>query len=221
MAENEKKENEIDENAEINIKNESAEVKEKVETAEVKEDINPEENNEENESAEKKETQEETVFKKELEEMKLFGSKLKDENKKLKNELETVKERLLRTSAEYENFRNRTAKEKDGIYSDACFDVLKNILPALDNMERAAAIDGSVEDLKKGIEMTIRQFNDSLSKLGVEEIDTSSEFDPNVHNAIMHVEDESVGENQIVEVLQKGYKKGDKIIRFSLVKVAN
>lgn len=217
MAENEKKENQIDEkeNAEINKENNPAEIKE---TAEVKEDNNSEEVKE---AAEINETQEETGLKKELEEMKLFGSKLKDENKKLKNELEAVKERLLRTSAEYENYRNRTAKEKDGIYSDACFDVLKNILPALDNMERAAAIEGSVEDLKKGIEMTIRQFKDSLSKLDVEEIDTSSEFDPNLHNAIMHVEDDSVGENQIVEVLQKGYKKGDKVIRFSLVKVAN
>ncbi|AJA48383.1 protein GrpE [Clostridium pasteurianum DSM 525 = ATCC 6013] len=158
---------------------------------------------------------------KELEEMKILNSKLKDENEKLKNELDTVKERLLRTVAEYENYRNRTAKEKEGIYSDACADVLKDILPALDNMERASSIDGSVEDLKKGIEMTVRQFKDSLTKLGVEEIDSSGEFDPNVHNAVMHIEDESLGENSIAEVLQKGYKKADKVIRYSMVKVAN
>ena len=157
----------------------------------------------------------------ELSEVKLFRNKLKDENTKLKNELETVKERLVRTAAEYENFRNRTTKEKEGIYNDACFDVLKNVLPALDNMERAVAIDGSLDDIKQGIDMTIRQFKDSLSKLGVEEIETSGAFDPNLHNAIMHVEDENLGENEIVEVLQKGYKKGDKVLRYSMVKVAN
>ncbi|AGK97069.1 nucleotide exchange factor GrpE [Clostridium pasteurianum] len=158
---------------------------------------------------------------KELEEMKILSSKLKDENAKLKNELDTVKERLLRTAAEYENYRNRTAKEKEGIYSDACLDVLKDILPALDNMERASSIEGSVEDLKKGIDMTVRQFKESLTKLGVEEIDASGEFDPNIHNAVMHVEDENLGENAIAEVLQKGYKKEDKVIRYSMVKVAN
>lgn len=158
---------------------------------------------------------------KELEAMKILNNKLKDENEKLKNELETVKERLLRTAAEYENYRNRTAKEKEGIYSDACADVLKDILPALDNMERASSIQGSIEDLKKGIDMTVRQFNECLTKLGVEEIDASGEFDPNVHNAVMHVEDESLGENAIAEVLQKGYKKADKVIRYSMVKVAN
>ncbi len=161
------------------------------------------------------------ILKEELEEMKIFKNKLKDENTKLSNELETVKDRLLRTAAEYENFRNRSAKEKDGIYTDACFDVLKNMLPALDNMERAISIDGSIEDIKKGIDMTIRQFKDAFEKLGVEEIDTTEAFDPNLHNAIMHVEDESLGENVIVEVMQKGYKKGDKVLRYSLVKVAN
>jgi len=158
---------------------------------------------------------------KELKEMKFVRAKLKDENFKLKGELDAIKERLLRTSAEYENYRNRTAKEKEGIYSDACIDVLKNVLPALDNMERAVSIDGSLEDLKKGIEMTLRQFKDSLEKLGVEEIDASGEFDPNLHNAVMHVEDEECGESAIVEVLQKGYQKNNKVIRYSMVKVAN
>ncbi|WP_026884878.1 nucleotide exchange factor GrpE [Clostridium akagii] len=162
-----------------------------------------------------------TSLEKELKEMKFGRAKLKDENFKLQNELDAIKERLLRTSAEYENYRNRTVKEKEGIYSDACIDVLKNVLPALDNMERAVAIDGSVEDIKKGIEMTLRQFKDSLGKLGVEEIDASGEFDPNLHDAIVHVEDEAYGENTIVEVLQKGYKKQDKVIRYSMVRVAN
>lgn len=162
-----------------------------------------------------------TPLEKELKGMKFGRAKLKDENFKLQNELDAIKERLLRTSAEYENYRNRTAKEKDAIYSDACIDVLKNVLPALDNMERAVSINGSVEDIKKGIEMTLRQFKDSLEKLGVEEIDASGEFDPNLHNAIVHVEDDGYGENTIVEVLQKGYKKQEKVIRYSMVRVAN
>jgi len=128
---------------------------------------------------------------------------------------------LLRTNAEYENFRKRTAKEKEGIYTDACEDVLKNMFPVLDNLERAITVEGSNEDIKKGIEMTIRQFKDSLGKLQVEEISTEGDFDPNYHNAVMHIDDETFGKNQVVEVFQKGYKKGDKVLRYSMVKVAN
>jgi molecular chaperone GrpE len=132
-----------------------------------------------------------------------------------------TKDRLLRVTAEYDNYRKRTVKEKEGIYSDAYVDVLKEIIPILDNLERAIAADGSIEDLKKGIEMTIKGCQDSFIKLGVEEIDDSGEFDPNVHNAVMHVDDENLGKNVIAEVFQKGYKKDDKIIRHTMVKVAN
>lgn len=147
--------------------------------------------------------------------------KAKDENKKLQEEINVMKDRLLRVTAEYENYRKRTTKEKEGIYSDAYVDVLKEILPILDNLERAVAADGSVEDLRKGIEMTIKGCKDSFSKLGVEEIDATGEFDPNFHNAVMHVEDENLGKNAIAEVFQKGYKKDEKIIRHTMVKVAN
>ena len=147
--------------------------------------------------------------------------KQKEENKKLQEELDMTKDRLLRLTAEYDNYRKRTAKEKEGIYSDAYVDVLKEIVPILDNLERAIAADGSVEDLKKGIEMTIKGCQDSFTKLGIEEIDTCGEFDPNVHNAVMHIEDENLGKNAIAEVFQKGYKKDDKIIRHTMVKVAN
>jgi molecular chaperone GrpE len=147
--------------------------------------------------------------------------RLEDENKKLSNEVETLKDRLLRTTAEYDNFRRRTAKEKEGIYTDACEDVLKTMLPVLDNLERALEASGSVDDLKKGIEMTIRQFKDSFTKLQVEEISTEGEFDPNFHNAVMHINDENYGKNSIVEVFQKGYKRGSKVLRYSMVKVAN
>lgn len=150
-----------------------------------------------------------------------IAKKQKEENKKLQEELDMTKDRLLRVTAEYDNYRKRTTKEKEGIYSDAYVDVLKEIIPILDNLERAVAADGSIEDLKKGIEMTIKGCKDSFVKLGVEEIDASGEFDPNVHNAVMHIEDENLDKNVIAEVFQKGYKKDDKIIRHTMVKVAN
>ena len=146
--------------------------------------------------------------------------KLKDENKKLSNELEALKDRLLRLTAEYDNYRKRTAKEKEGIYTDACTDVLKEVLPVADNLERALAVDGNVEDLKKGVEMTIKGLLNSLEKLGVEEIDTTNGFDPNLHQAISVVEDENLNSNDVAKVYQKGYKKGEKVIRYSMVTVA-
>ena len=146
--------------------------------------------------------------------------KLKDENKKLSNELDALKERLLRLTAEYDNYRKRTAKEKEGIYTDACTDVLKELLPVADNLERALAVDGNVEDLKKGVEMTIKGLLNSLEKLGVEEIDTTNGFDPNVHQAISVVEDANLNSNDVAQVYQKGYKKGEKVIRYSMVTVA-
>lgn len=156
-----------------------------------------------------------------VEALKDENMKLKEELSKTKNEIETLKDRLLRTTAEYENYRKRSSKEKEGIYTDACTDVIKQMLPVLDNLERAMSVEGSIDDLKKGIEMTLRQFQGSLEKLNIEEIPTDSEFDPNLHNAVMHVEDESLGKNSIAEVFQKGYKRDDKVIRHSMVKVAN
>lgn len=147
--------------------------------------------------------------------------KLKDENKRLNNEAEALKERLLRLTAEYDNYRKRTSKEKEGIYTDACTDVLKEMIPVLDNLERAISVEGNVEDIKKGIEMTIKGFKTSFEKLGVEEIDANGEFDPNYHQAVMHIQDENLGANSIAEVFQKGYKRGDKVIRYTVVKVAN
>ena len=146
--------------------------------------------------------------------------KLKDENKKLSNEFDSLKDRLLRLTAEYDNYRKRTAKEKEGIYTDACTDVLKELLPVADNLERALAVDGNVEDLKKGVEMTIKGFLNSLEKLGVEEIDTTNGFDPNLHQAISVVEDANLNSNDVAQVYQKGYKKGEKVIRYSMVTVA-
>lgn len=147
--------------------------------------------------------------------------KSKDEVKKLTNEVETLKDRLLRVTAEYENFRKRTVKEKEGIYTDACSDILKEVIPVADNLERAILAEGNIDDLKTGVEMTMKGLSTAFEKLGVEEIDTSNEFDPNLHQAVMHIEDESINKNQIVEVFMKGYKRGEKVIRYSVVKVAN
>ncbi len=147
--------------------------------------------------------------------------------KKLEEELaaanakaEELNERYVRMLAEYDNFRKRTAKERDGIYSDAYIDALTNILPVLDNLERAEGCEDA-EALRKGLELTLKSFRDTLEKMGVKEIDTAGPFDPNLHNAVMHVEDEAYGENAIAEVLMKGYQKDDKILRYSMVKVAN
>lgn len=146
---------------------------------------------------------------------------MKEKSAKLQDELDATKDRLLRLTAEYDNYRKRTAKEKEGIYSDAYVDVVKEILPIIDNLERAIAAEGSIEDLKKGVEMTMKGCKDAFAKLGIEEIDADGEFDPNFHNAVMHVEDENLGQNVVAEVFQKGYKKDNKIIRHTMVKVAN
>ena len=140
------------------------------------------------------------------------------------SELSEASDKYMRLYAEYENFRRRTAIEKEGIYSDAYVDALTQILPILDNMERAAQF--STEDaespIAKGITLTVKSFTETLAKMGVEEIEAlGAQFDPNVHNAVMHVDDEQYGENEIVEVLMKGYKRGDKVLRYAMVKVAN
>ena len=148
------------------------------------------------------------------------------EVRELKKKLEAAQaaadaanEKYLRMMAEYDNFRKRTAKEKEGVYADAYSDCIENILPVLDNLARAAGSD-NFEAVKKGLEMTVKAFEDALNKMGITEIETKT-FDPNLHNAVMHVEDDAYGEGEIVEVFQKGYRKGDKIIRYAMVKVAN
>ena len=162
----------------------------------------------------KKPSKSEKKLEKEIESLKkeldAANAKLKDENDK-----------YMRMYAEYENFRRRSAKERESVYSDAYSDAVVQILPILDNLERATAFDDA-EAVKKGVGMTLKACGEILSKMGVSEIEAQGkEFDPNLHNAVMHVEDDSVGENTVVEVLQKGYMKGDKVIRYAMVKVAN
>ena len=158
------------------------------------------------------------------------SSKKKDESsKKTKKEIEALKksledseEKYLRMLAEYDNFRKRSQKEKEATYADAYADAIKEILPIIDNLERAVGVT-EAEKLKQGLEMTLKQFAETLKKLGVEEIPANpgDSFDPNIHNAVMHTEDESKGENEIVSVFTKGYTKGDRVIRHPMVMVAN
>lgn len=128
-----------------------------------------------------------------------------------------LNDKYLRVVAEYDNFRKRSAKEKEEIYTNAYIDAIKQILPIVDNMERAQAFEGGVSE---GVNMIITTMKQTLEKMGVVEIETKT-FDPNLHNAIFHIEDEAYGENEIVEVFQKGYKYQDKVIRYAMVKVAN
>ncbi len=130
-------------------------------------------------------------------------------------------DKYLRMAAEYDNFRKRSAKEKEGIYADAYADALKSILPIIDNLERAVGVDGA-EAVAKGLEMTLKGAEEALLKMGVEAYGAEGDvFDANIHNAMMMVDDENVESGSIVTVFQKGYRKGDKIIRYAMVTVAN
>ena len=138
-------------------------------------------------------------------------------------ELETTKDQLLRITAEYDNYRKRTAKEKDAIYLDAKTDTVKAFLAVYDNLERAVATEGDDDSPhKKGLQMIFQQYKDILAKLGVTEIEALGQpFDPEKHNAVMHIDDENLGENTVAQVFQAGFMMGDKVVRFSTVQVAN
>lgn len=142
---------------------------------------------------------------------------------KLQKQLDELNDRYMRMAAEYDNYRKRVAKERDMIRSEATGKALSAILPIYDNLERALAQETTDTEYKKGVEMTARQFESALDSLGVEIIsaEPGTEFDPTVHNAVMHMEDESLGENCIAECFQKGFRHGDKVIRTAMVKVAN
>lgn len=141
----------------------------------------------------------------------------------VEDQLADMKKQLAYTAAEYANFRARSAKEKEQTYSNAKGNVIAEILPVIDNLERAINQDGEdFEALKKGVEMTLDGLMTTLSKIGVESYGESGEnFDPNLHHAVMHIDDDGLEENVIVDVFQKGYKIGDRVIRPAMVKTAN
>ena len=141
----------------------------------------------------------------------------------LQKQLDELNDRYMRMAAEYDNFRKRVARERDSIRAEAVGKTLTAMLPVFDSLERALAQDTADTEYKKGVEMTARQFTSALESVNVEIIsaEPNTEFDPMIHNAIMHVEDDAFGENTVAECFQKGFKIGDKIIRTAMVKVAN
>ena len=146
-----------------------------------------------------------------------------DKTAELEKDLAAAKEAHIRTLAEYDNYRKRTAKEKEATWIDAKAVCLSELLPVLDNFDRALGVtDSDFESYKKGVEMIYQGFCETLKKLGVEAFgEEGDEFDPNFHSAVMHVEDDSLGENVIAQVFSKGYKIGEKVLRPAMVKVAN
>ena len=188
---------------------------------EIKEEVKTEEPEIEAKEADGKKPEAEKAEEKKAEEKKV---KDKKEEKKpdLKDEMDALNDKYLRICAEYDNFRKRSQKEKDSLYGDVKAETLKKFLPVYDNLVRALAQSTEDEAYRRGVEMIMNQFNVTMEKLGVTEIEClGKKFDPAFHNAVMHVEDEEKGENEIVEVFQKGFMMGDKVIRFAMVKVAN
>ena len=167
-------------------------------------------------------TEEPEIEAKEADGKKPEAEKAEEKKPDLKAEMDTLNDKYLRICAEYDNFRKRSQKEKDSLYGDVKAETLKKFLPVYDNLVRALAQSTEDEAYRRGIEMIMNQFNVTMEKLGVTEIEClGKKFDPAFHNAVMHVEDEEKGENEIVEVFQKGFMMGDKVIRFAMVKVAN
>ncbi len=138
------------------------------------------------------------------------------------DELKLEKEKYLRLAAEYDNYRKRVSKEREMIFSDVRSDTVLKFLPVYDNLRRALTQECEDEAYAKGIEMTMNQLKSIMDGFGVTEIEAvGQKFDPEMHNAVMHIEDENYGEGEIVQEFEKGFKLGDKVIRFSMVQVAN
>ena len=177
------------------------------------EDLPEEENNtpgEEAASEDKKEEKSKTSF---------FGKKKKD---KSEQKVEELTDRLKRTMAEFDNFRKRTEKEKSSMYVIGAKDIIEKILPVVDNFERGLAQAPEDDPFAEGMQKIYKQFTTTMEGMGVEPIEAvGKEFNPDFHNAVMHVEDEEVGENIVVEEFQKGYTYKDFVVRHSMVKVAN
>lgn len=183
---------------------------------EEKEELSPENTEAEAAAETAEETPEETPAKEKKAKKKKEKGPSKDE------EIAALNDKYLRLYAEYDNFRRRSQKEKSDIYAEVKANAVADFLPVYDNLVRALAAPTEDEAYRKGVEMIMTQFGHTLEKLGVTQIPALGEkFNPELHNAVMHCDDEEKGENEIVEVFQEGFKLGDKTIRASMVKVAN
>lgn len=208
MSENDKKKSKkgVDNSMESPERNEKA-----VDNSAEKETVDEKTKTEAKQSTETTSEETYTVTKAQMQQMEELAKTLSETNDK-----------YLRLAAEYDNYRKRTAREKEHIYNDAKIDTIKPVLAVLDNLERGVSQFEEGDAHRQGLELICKQFGDVLSKLGVSEIPALGEkFDPEKHNAVMHVEDETAEENTVVEVFQKGYALGEKILRFAMVKVAN
>ena len=157
----------------------------------------------------------------ETKKLKTALSKAEEDVRRLEEQLSDSKDKYLRMMAEYDNFRKRSQKEREGVYGDALADAISSLLPILDNLGRAAAFSDAAA-VAEGLGMTLKSADEALAKLGVEAFgEAGDNFDPNLHNAVMHSEDPELGENVITDVFQRGYKYGDRVIRYAMVKVAN
>jgi len=165
---------------------------------------------------------EEKVVQEETTEEVVETTEEKTETELLSEEVASLKDKLLRTAAEFENFKKRTAKEKEDFYTYSVCSTVEKFLPVKDNLERAVAAEGDEGSLAEGVKMILKQLDEVLESLGVEKIETvGKEFDPELHNAVMHEENEDFGENTISEELMSGYTCKGKVVRFAMVKVAN
>ena len=170
---------------------------------------------------ENEETKEKRPAKGEVKKLRAECAQWEEKAKEMTAQAEDMKDKYLRTLAEYDNYRKRTAKEREGIYADAYADCIKNLLPLLDNLERASQFTEG-DQVAQGVKMILGTLPDILGKMNVSAFGAPGEiFNPEIHNAVMHVDDEQYGEGEIVEVFQQGYKYGDKIIRYAMVRVAN
>ena len=194
-------------------------------TEEVRDDVHTEKINSEEKTvkpSEDKKSDKKSKKEKEKEKKNDEEKKAEQAEQAVSEAMAALNDKYLRLCAEYDNFRRRSQKEKDSLYGDVKADTLLKFLPVYDNLVRALNTPTQDEAFRKGVEMTMNQFNTTMERLGVTKIDSLGEkFDPALHNAVMHVEDEEKGENEIVEVFQEGFRLGDKVIRFAMVKVAN
>ena len=148
--------------------------------------------------------------------------KNEEDTNKIQAELEETTDRLKRLMAEFDNFKKRSAKEREGLYSSILSDIVSNLLPVVDNLENAVNVETQDEGYKQGVELVSKQFKDVLTSLGVKEIEgVGTAFNPEYHEAVSSVQDENLGEKEIKEVYRKGYKIGDRVIRHAMVVVAN
>lgn len=196
------------------------------ENADLAEEMIPEEEAAENtaETAEDTPRKETRAEKKQQKKLESTLAETEKELEKAKEELAASNDRYMRMLAEYDNYRKRTQKEKDTIYADAYSDAMKQILPIIDNLELAArqSADADAAAILGGVEMVLKTAQENLGKLNITAFgEVGDAFDPNRHTAVFHIEDESLGENVIAEVLQKGYERDGRIIRYAVVKVAN